>query len=566
MISYLTLAKKNKADTTVICSFRLLLFFCLFFFSALAAAQTNQSLEPSTTLNQLLLKERSLGCDKIHNRLQQVLCEGNIKIGVNDHFRHFGERVDEKLIGFEIDLARSIATSLGVKLELIPVNFTNRTQYLSEKIIDLILANMTHTVSRDQFMYFIRPHYYTSPTTVVGKKTFKVESFADLGTLSVCVQMGHFSNVVFSKNQIRMLMYETPVQLFDALKFGVCDFVAHDHPIVMDSINVPDAPAQMGSAFEEKFSFDQAPWGIGVEKSAADSLGKAVSLILANLHSSGDMIKFATRYGVQTSYLEEAKEKWSDPSCYQASGELNIACYEPAYYDVRTKSILAPFATKTEELLFNTMGWRIKFDPFSDQQSLSMLLEGFKNSVILLVATLLTSCFFIWVFFKCLTSEQKIICYSSKATAIFFLNAPTIFLLILGYLIASTVTTYSGPLALLTAAIVIGLGEGATGGYAMYEASKTLGKQATFLRSLRYATVRVRACLITSVQACPIAAFIGAPELLSVLTDITAISGERATTFTILALFYGLSVHAVVVISAKVFNRLSDNSEPHHAS
>ncbi len=71
----------------------------------------------------------------------------------------------------------------------------------------------------------------------------------------------------------------------------------------------------------------------------------------------------------------------------------------------------------------------------------------------------------------------------------------------------------------------------------MYEASKTLGKQATFLRSLRYAKVRVRACLITSVQACPIAAFIGAPELLSVLTDITAISGERATTFTILALF-----------------------------
>ena len=232
----------------------------MFVFSTLAAAQTNQPLEPSNRLNQLLLKERSLGCDKTHNRLQQVLCAGNIKIGVNDHFRHFGERVDGKLIGFEIDLAQSIATSLGVKLQLIPVNFTDRTRYLSDKKIDLILANMTHTKSREQFIHFVRPHYYASPTTVVGKKTFKVKSFADLGTQSVCVQMGHFSNTVFAKNQTRMLMYETPVQLFDALKFGVCDFVAHDRPIVMASIIGPDAPAEMASVFEEKFSFDQAPW------------------------------------------------------------------------------------------------------------------------------------------------------------------------------------------------------------------------------------------------------------------------------------------------------------------
>jgi len=113
------------------------------------------------------------------------------------------------------------------------------------------------------------------------------------------------------------------------------------------------------------------------------------------------------------------------------------------------------------------------------------------------------------------------------------------------------------------AAVVIGLGEGATGGYALYEASKTLGLQARLLPSLKVARVRVRACLITAAQCCPIAAFIGAPELLSSMTDITAFTGERVTTLTLLALFYGSAVQVIIVITGRIFDRLNPLGHKH---
>ena len=45
--------------------------------------------------------------------------------------------------------------------------------------------------------------------------------------------------------------------------------------------------------------------------------------------------------------------------------------------------------------------------------------------------------------------------------------------------------------------------------------------------------------------AAPIASFIGAPELLSALTDITSFASGRATTYTLLLVFY---VAVVVVV------------------
>ena len=46
------------------------------------------------------------------------------------------------------------------------------------------------------------------------------------------------------------------------------------------------------------------------------------------------------------------------------------------------------------------------------------------------------------------------------------------------------------------------------------------------------------AFLINAAKGTPIASFIGAPELLSALTDITSFSSGRATTYSLLLVFY----------------------------
>ena len=543
--------------------FKALLIVCLFM-PWLVMGQSILLAGPAAKLDALLNQEKSLGCDKNYNdRLQEILCNHVIKIGVNFSLQGFGDLVDKTYVGFEIDLASEIAKLLGVKVHFVPVIYENRTRFLLEGKVDLVLANMTHTKEREQIIDFVRPHYYSSSTAVVGKKNIVVNSFDDIGTHSVCVQTGSYSNKVFSQNKIRMLMYESPGQLFDALKFGACDFVAHDRPILQIGVLGEQAPPELRNVYEEKFSFDEGPWGIGVEKSKGKHLREAVSLIIAGLHGSGHMMSMAQTHGVLSSFLKEQNMTWASPACYQPSGDLLPECFVPPFDGTSKKSFLAPYIEKFQEVTQSLFGWKPSLLVFADNDSLSMMRSGVINSIILLLAAQLTTALFCIVFFKLITSKRLVVHYASKATAIFLLNAPTLFILILGYLLASSVTAYSGALALGMAAVVIGLGEGATGGYALYEASKTLGLQARLLPSLKVARVRVRACLITAAQCCPIAAFIGAPELLSSMTDITAFTGERVTTLTLLALFYGVAVQVIIVTTGRIFDRLNPTGHKH---
>ena len=70
-------------------------------------------------------------------------------------------------------------------------------------------------------------------------------------------------------------------------------------------------------------------------------------------------------------------------------------------------------------------------------------------------------------------------------------------------------------------------------------------------RSAASAT-QIVAFLINAAKGTPIASFIGAPELLSALTDITSFSSGRATTYTLLLIFYTAVVMIVVWLCGRL--------------
>jgi ABC-type amino acid transport system permease subunit len=70
---------------------------------------------------------------------------------------------------------------------------------------------------------------------------------------------------------------------------------------------------------------------------------------------------------------------------------------------------------------------------------------------------------------------------------------------------------------------------------------------------------QIVAFLINAAKGTPIASFIGAPELLSALTDITSFSSGRATTYTMLLVFYTAVVIAVVWLCRR-FQRFFERS------
>ena len=67
-----------------------------------------------------------------------------------------------------------------------------------------------------------------------------------------------------------------------------------------------------------------------------------------------------------------------------------------------------------------------------------------------------------------------------------------------------------------------------------------------FGRAVSRSATQIVSFLINAAKGTPIASFIGAPELLGALTDITSFASGRATTYTLLLVFY-VAVVAVVV-------------------
>jgi ABC-type amino acid transport system permease subunit len=71
--------------------------------------------------------------------------------------------------------------------------------------------------------------------------------------------------------------------------------------------------------------------------------------------------------------------------------------------------------------------------------------------------------------------------------------------------------------------------------------------------------LQIRAALINAVKATPVASFVGVPELLTTLTDITSFSGNQFGPFLILVIFYICLIQAIVILIEQMSKRLASD-------
>lgn len=528
----------------------LLLAFLLF--SGLTMAQTPGAEKVEQQLLSDLNDQRQLGCDNIQNNLQAVLCRDEIRIGIRTTYKGFGQQVNDSLVGFEIDFAKHIASKLSVKPVFVPVTPSDRIRLLADGEIDLVLATMAHTPERERIVSFMRPHYYSSPTAVAGLKARNISAMADLENVSICVPLGSYSNIALTQARARLLMFDAPQKMFDALRFGACSLVAHDRSLIVVEVTGDVAPAAMQHRYDEKFSFNEVPWGMAVRHEDKPTLGQVVTLITAQAHGSGLLETLATSHGVMAPFLAEQRKQWSSSHCFLLGGDLSPTCLIEATSLGDPPSVIADSVNRTEKWLDRTLGMTIRLPMLTGKEGLRLFISGIFVSILLVIGSIIATIGFGVAFYGLSQASFAPVRVLSRLICTINLNAPVILLLVLAYLLVSGVFQYTGIVAVIAAILAIGLNNGAAAGDSLTQARKTLPDGSGILVVARICAVQFRACVINAAKASPVAAFIGTPELLSVLTDITSFSGERVVTFTMLALFYLLMVQLVITLSARV--------------
>jgi ABC-type amino acid transport system permease subunit len=170
-----------------------------------------------------------------------------------------------------------------------------------------------------------------------------------------------------------------------------------------------------------------------------------------------------------------------------------------------------------------------------------------------LTATLFIACLVGWG----LSSSIRIVRWMTRFLVITVQSTPFVLALVIGLVFTTAFFSYSIGLGLTVCIVVTGLMNGANAGQSIAESITSLRGESRdrslglFVEALRRSQVQVQAFLVNASKALPAASFIGAPELLSAMTDISSFSSSRLATYVFLMLFYMGIVLVVVWLCGK---------------
>ncbi|MFK7854816.1 MAG: transporter substrate-binding domain-containing protein [Granulosicoccus sp.] len=242
----------------------------------------------------------------------KVMSRGKVVVGVKADYKPWGFRnTDGSIVGMEIDLAQAAADAMGVELETVAVQSSNRMQFLEQGKIDMMIATMSDRADRREIVGITQPNYYTSGTNIMAPKALGFKNWEDLRGKPVCGKQGAFYNeVVTERYGVNIVAFTGNAEAKQALRDKKCVAWVYD-----DSSIGSDLSSGEYDDFEMPLSSeDDNPWGLAVPLAEKECVfGHFMSGLTFNMHQSGKLIELEEKWGIKaTQYLQDKQASYSD--------------------------------------------------------------------------------------------------------------------------------------------------------------------------------------------------------------------------------------------------------------
>ena len=242
----------------------------------------------------------------------KVMSRGKIVVGVKADYKPWGYRnTDGSIIGMEIDVAQAAADAMGVELETVAVQSSNRMQFLEQGKIDMMIATMSDRADRRDIVGITQPNYYTSGTNIMAPKALGFKEWDELKGKPVCGKQGAFYNeVVTERYGVEIIAFTGNAEAKQALRDKKCVAWVYD-----DSSIGSDLSSGEFDDFEMPLaSEDDNPWALAVPLAEKDCVfGHFMSGLTFNMHQSGQLIELEKKWGIKpTAYLQDKNAAYAD--------------------------------------------------------------------------------------------------------------------------------------------------------------------------------------------------------------------------------------------------------------
>lgn len=137
--------------------------------------------------------------------LQEIKDSGKLVVGTCADYPpyewHLVQDGEDKIIGFDIDIAQAIADELGVELEIKDMDFDGLIPALSTGKIDMIIAGMNPTDERKQSVDFTDIYYTQKDALVIKSEDAEnIQSENDLKKASLATQKATIQETYLLEN------------------------------------------------------------------------------------------------------------------------------------------------------------------------------------------------------------------------------------------------------------------------------------------------------------------------------------------------------------------------------
>ena len=119
-----------------------------------------------------------------NSTLERIQARGSLILGTSGNMPSMSQAgANGEVIGFDIDLARVIASMMSVKLEMRVMPFGELIPALEKGDVDIVISNLTITPQRNLRVAFVGPYMVSGKCIVTKDEAMaKAEQSTDLNT------------------------------------------------------------------------------------------------------------------------------------------------------------------------------------------------------------------------------------------------------------------------------------------------------------------------------------------------------------------------------------------------
>ncbi|SCG56268.1 transporter substrate-binding domain-containing protein [Micromonospora halophytica] len=189
------------------------------------------------------------GCDNrrdpplpsVLDKLRESHIDGQprIRIGVAATEPLMGELRNGTYTGFDVEIARYIASSLGFegdqRIEFVPLATEDRIPALQGGVADLVVSSFSMTEERKKLVSFAGPYFVTTQEVMVPNRLKdRIRTIEDLRRpeYKICTSGGSTTEAELEKHQVRALVVKRVGDCVKGIREGRYDAVSSDETIL----------------------------------------------------------------------------------------------------------------------------------------------------------------------------------------------------------------------------------------------------------------------------------------------------------------------------------------------